>query len=191
MNCQRSIICNVRAPSHGVSLNSRMPSHLSSFHKTPGILYPLSRPPYSRPSWTLKKEQMLLGCCKIPGSISHCDSGKPGRAGLVARLKILLVYLRPGVACQLTGNAERTLGEPRLILRRFLEERSWETLAAAPGRSSLPLQAPGPPSKKWHKCLTADPFDSVRLLLLIPQQEAGSFLSVDSESVAFGYFFLF
>lgn len=44
---------------------------------------------------------------------------------------------------------------------------------------------------KWHKCLTADPFDSVRLLLLIPQEEAGSFLSVDSESVAFGYFFLF
>lgn len=51
-------------------------SDLRSFHTNQRSLFP-TQPPLSH-FLTLKKEQRLQGCCKIPGSTSQCNSGEAG-----------------------------------------------------------------------------------------------------------------
>lgn len=82
---------------------------------------------------------MFLGHCKIPGSISHCDSGKPGRAGLVTRLGILLDYLctpwpdsSQRIRRALEGGASKA--GP---IARFLDGMHLETLASAQVKKML------------------------------------------------------
>lgn len=74
----------------------------------------------------LKKEQRLQGCCRIPGSISRCNSGEPGREAqqvwshyrglLVAhRCSVPQVLRKHGVSCRADGGCKDTSGGNELV----------------------------------------------------------------------------
>lgn len=77
-------------------------------------------PTYPPTSHALKKK-MLPGCCKIPGSISHCRSGEPGKAGQVTLHRASHSSPVQGVGCKWAHSKHGMHMGLRLVLRTLLE----------------------------------------------------------------------